>query len=462
MCDKTNIAFIFLAKSTFVFLTCLLVIGCQHTKVTHAHSDAPNSSAHSTRNTPLTPVTSSIPPLTIDNKGALNTPFAETHIGAAQFPKYLPLLKGKKVGLIVNQTSVLPPNYAGVRLHLVDALLGKGINVQKVFAPEHGFRGNKGAGEKITDNIDIATGLPILSLYGKTKKPTPKMLEDIDILVFDIQDVGVRFYTYISTMHYAMEAAAENNIPFVVLDRPNPNGRFIAGPVLEREVQSFVGIHPIPVQHGLTVGELALMIKGEQWIAQAEALQLNVISMPQYHKDMVYSLPVAPSPNLPNDNAIRMYASLCLLEPTTVSIGRGTDYPFQMLGHPALSVLLPELAKQDKLNNITPTSLPESAPYPKWQDTEIPALTLTQTKMVKRLEGFNLTWVYQIYHAMTTQEKAFITSESFFDKLAGTKRLREQLEAGVPLAEIEQSWEADLQTYKKTIKPYLLYPVGSN
>lgn len=463
MCYKTNGSFIFLTKSIFVFLTCLLVIGCQHTKVTHANSDAPNIIAHSsTRNTSPTPVALLVTPPVTDNTDALNTPFAETHIGAAQLPKYLPLLKNKRVGLIVNQTSMLPPNHAGVRLHLVDALLEKGIHVQKVFAPEHGFRGNKGAGEKITDNIDTATGLPILSLYGKTKKPTPKMLEDIDILVFDIQDVGVRFYTYISTMHYAMEAAAENNIPFMVLDRPNPNGRFIAGPVLEREVQSFVGMHPIPVQHGLTVGELALMIKGEQWIAQAEALQLKVIPMQQYHKDMVYSLPVAPSPNLPNDNAIRMYASLCLLEPTTVSIGRGTDYPFQMLGHPGLSDYLPELAKQDKLDNITPISLPESAPSPKWQDIDIPALTLTQTKMVNTLEGFNLTWVYQIYHAMTAQEKAFITSESFFDKLAGTKRLREQLEAGVPLAEIEQSWEADLQTYKKIINPYLLYPAASD
>ena len=428
---------VFSLKSIFVILTCLLVGGCQNTYLTLDASPI---------NVPST-----------DNKEDSNGVFIETNIGAAQLPEYLPLLKGKKIGLIVNQTSVLPPNSTGVRVHLVDALLAQGMNVQKVFAPEHGFRGNKGAGEKITDNIDTATGLPILSLYGKTKKPTPKMLEDIDILVFDIQDVGVRFYTYISTMHYAMEAAAENNIPFIVLDRPNPNGRYIAGPVLDKDVQSFVGIHPIPVLHGLTVGELALMIKGENWISNANNLALIVIPMQHYTKNMQYSLPVAPSPNLPNDNAVRMYASLCLLEPTTVSIGRGTDYPFQMLGHVKLAELLPNQFHKNGIETITPISLPTSSPYPKWQDTEIHALKLTSPDMVNALTGFNITWIYQLYHAMRLQEETFITSDTFFDKLAGSRKLRQDLASGVSLADIEQSWKSEIKAYQAKIEPYLLY-----
>ena len=287
-------------------------------------------------------------------------------LGAEQLERYLPQLQGKRVGLIVNQTSVLYPNTPN-SIHLVDALLQHHINVVSVFAPEHGFRGNQGAGEMIEDNIDTTTGLPIISLYGQTKAPTQAMLANIDVLVFDIQDVGVRFYTYISTMHYAMAAAAKYNVDMLILDRPNPNGQYVAGPILAPEFRSFVGMHPIPVVHGLTVGELALMIKGEHWIEHADNLTLNVISLTNYRKTDPYPLPIPPSPTLPNASSVRWYASLCLFEPTHISVGRGTALPFQMLGHPTL--IWPDAS----LTQIVPQKDPVAAPYPKWENTPLNA-----------------------------------------------------------------------------------------
>jgi uncharacterized protein YbbC (DUF1343 family) len=370
-----------------------------------------------------------------------------TNVGAAQFERYLPLLDEQRVGLVVNQTSHVSQG------HLVDVLLDKGVNITRIFAPEHGFRGNRGAGESIADSHLPASKIPISSLYGKTKKPTAQMLSDVDILVFDIQDVGVRFYTYISTMHYVLEAAAEHNKKVIILDRPNPNGQHIAGPILEPALQSFVGMHPIPIVHGLTVGELALAIKGEGWIAQASELDLRVIPVLNYHKQDAYTLPIPPSPNLPNQRAITAYASLCLFEPTTFSIGRGTVYPFQMLGHPELASLLTEPALP--LSQIMPVSMPTSAPSPKWQDQNISALVLDET-MTAELAGFNLKWVVNV--AQHLPDQAWITSPRFFDKLAGTATLRESLDDPVALEALAIQWEREINVYVERMAPYRLYP----
>ncbi|EMR04826.1 hypothetical protein ADICEAN_00097 [Cesiribacter andamanensis AMV16] len=254
-------------------------------------------------------------------------------LGAERKDLYLPLLRGKRIGLIVNHTSLVPQP-GGEALHLVDLLLKEGLQVKKVFAPEHGFRGTADAGEKILSGTDAQTGLPVVSLYGNNKKPSPEQLQDVDVLVFDIQDVGARFYTYISTMHYTMEAAAEQGKQMVVLDRPNPNGHIIDGPVLDPRFRSFVGMHPIPVVHGLTVGELAQMINGEGWLAGEKKASLTVVPLQGYTHSTPYVLPVRPSPNLPNQQSIYLYPSLCLFEGTPISLGRGTPFPFQVIGYP--------------------------------------------------------------------------------------------------------------------------------
>ena len=257
--------------------------------------------------------------------------------GADNFTTYLPLLKDKKVGIVTNQTGILTN-----KIHLVDFLLQQKINLQKIFAPEHGFRGTADAGEHVVDGKDTKTGLPIISLYGSNKKPKPEQLAGVDILIFDLQDVGARFYTYISSLHYIMEACAENNIQLIVFDRPNPNGGIVDGPILEKEFNSFVGMHPIPILHGMTIGEYAQMINGEKWLnpstSSGQTIQCNLTVIPclNYKRDMPYSLPVKPSPNLPNDQAINLYASLCLFEGTNVSVGRGTGKQFQIYGSPFL------------------------------------------------------------------------------------------------------------------------------
>mgnify|MGYP000477644530 CR=1 FL=1 len=405
-----------------------IISGCSLIANTNAHQ---NTNKNNITNSTLNPIA----------KEALR-------LGGEQSSRYYPYLKNKRVGVIVNQTSVLYPNTAQAT-HLVDALIANDINVIKVFAPEHGFRGDRGAGETIEDNIDSRTGLPIISLYGKNKAPTEQMLADVDVLIFDIQDVGVRFYTYISTMHYAMQAAAQYHIPFIVLDRPNPNGQYIAGPVLEMSLQSFVGMHPIPLVHGLTVGELAKMIQGEQWIEFADQLDLRVIPVQGYHKSMSYPLPIAPSPNLPNAQAVQWYASLCLFEPTHISVGRGTEYPFQMIGHPQLT-----LSSSPAV--VTPISMPASAPYPKWENTPLQAVLIDQYQ--PDLAGFDISLLVAMFDLARQQRIKLTTSPDFFDKLAGTKTLRHDLEKGKTAFEIVEKWQQPLAQYQQLRLPYLLYP----
>tara|TARA_Y100000588_G_scaffold14431_1_gene15529 strand:+ start:1276 stop:2430 length:1155 start_codon:yes stop_codon:yes gene_type:complete len=364
---------------------------------------------------------------------------AALQVGAEQPERYLPLLAGKQVGLVVNQTSRVK------QTHLVDFLVSRNVAVQAVFAPEHGFRGKLGAGEKVTDGTDPKTGLPIRSLYGKFKKPDQTMLNDIDLLVFDIQDVGARFYTYISTLHYVLEAAAEQGIEVIVLDRPNPNGRYVDGPLREAEFTSFVSLDPLPLLHGLTVGELATMIKGEAWINQAAQLNLTVIPVTGYNKALDYELPVAPSPNLPNSTAIRLYPSLCLFEATVVSVGRGTDWPFQVIGHN--KVALGDFT-------FTPQSMPESAPNPKLNGE----LLFGRDLRSSAIEGFNIELLYAVYQQFEEQEQPFIDRPDFFDLLSGTDKLRKQLTEGLDPAAIRTTWQPGLDAFKAQRQPYLLYP----
>ncbi|WP_187263291.1 exo-beta-N-acetylmuramidase NamZ family protein [Pontibacter beigongshangensis] len=360
--------------------------------------------------------------------------------GAAQTGRYLKLLQGKRVGLVVNQTSVIG------KTHLVDTLLSHGIRITTIFAPEHGFRGEADAGAHIKDAKDTKTGLPIISLYGSNKKPLPEQLQNVDVVVFDIQDVGVRFYTYISTMHYVMEACAENNKPLLVLDRPNPNGHYVDGPVLElkKETTSFVGMHPIPLVHGLTVGELAKMINGEKWLGGQRQCQLTVIPVANYNHKMPYQLPVRPSPNLPNAQAILLYPSLGLFEGTNVSVGRGTSTPFQVIGSPFY---------KNKDFSFTPKPMP-GAQDPPHKGKTCYGLDLTSAEQA---QPFTLSFLLEMYHNSTNQDKFFLTS-NFIDKLAGTTKLQEQIKAGKSEAEIEASWQADLAKYKTMRKRYLLYP----
>ena len=252
----------------------------------------------------------------------------EVRVGAEDVPSYLPLIQAKKVAIVANATSVVKGT------HLVDTLLTLGVEVKRVFAPEHGFRGKADAGEHVNDEVDAATGLPIISLYGKNKKPSKEQLTEIQAVVFDIQDVGVRFYTYLSTLHYVMEACAENDIPLIVLDRPNPNGFYIDGPMMESGFESFVGLHPVPLVYGMTIGEYAQMINGEGWLANGASCDLTVVKCQAYDHEILYELPIPPSPNLPNMSSVYLYPSLALFEGTVVSVGRGTDFPFQVVGHP--------------------------------------------------------------------------------------------------------------------------------
>lgn len=370
-------------------------------------------------------------------------------LGSENIHLYLESLKGKRVGLVVNQTSLLfhhnIPQNQQTPIHLVDFLIAQNIDVKVLFAPEHGIRGNKGAGEDIESGKDADTLVSIQSIYGSNKTPPDSVMKSLDVIVFDIQDVGTRFYTYISSMHYMMEAAAKHQVEFIVLDRPNPNGEFVDGPVLDMAFQSFVGMHPIPVLHGLTVGELAQMIKGEKWIENAQDLSLNVIPMTNYYKSYPYPLPVAPSPNLPNYQAIRLYASLCFFEPTAVSLGRGTDFPFQVLGHD--TVLMGNFS-------FTPISKPYAAPKPKLMDTILSGVDLRESK----IEGLDLSLFLEYYQAFKKNDKAFYTSTSYMDKLAGTDALRKSIDAGMSIEEIKQSWQADLAQYNEMKKAYLLYP----
>ena len=392
-------------------------------------------------------------------------------VGAAQFEEYLPLLEGKRVTLVVNQSSIIKNSTiksSGVKnsslepIHLVDALLSRDINVVSIMSPEHGFRGKAGAGEKIDNDVDAKTGLPIHSLYGKTKKPTDDMLANTDILVFDIQDVGVRFYTYLSTLHYVLEAAAQAHIPVIVLDRPNPNGAFTDGPILQPDYASFVGMHAIPVLHGMTLGELALMIVGEQWIAtdatdtkqpaqqyqsKPQAL-LTVIPVANYHKQMPYSLPVAPSPNLPTDAAITLYPTLCFFEGTDVSVGRGTPLPFQLIGHPVVAL-------GDESIDVAAN---QAAPSPKHNNTALKTSLFVDAPF----SGIDVEILLSAYAQFKEKGITFFTRPDFFDKLAGTDSLRQAIIAGKTSKQIQASWAEGLATFKQLRAPYLLYPATAS
>ncbi len=356
--------------------------------------------------------------------------------GADNFSVYLPLLKNKKIGIVSNQTGILSN-----KTHLVDFLLEQKINIQKIYAPEHGFRGTADAGEHIVDGKDAKTGLPIISLYGNNKKPKPEQLAGIDIMVFDLQDVGARFYTYISSLHYIMEACAENNIQLMVLDRPNPNGNIVDGPILEKEFSSFVGMHTIPTMHGMTIGEYAKMINGEKWLKNGMQCQLVVIPCLNYKRDMAYSLPVKPSPNLPNDQAINLYSSLCFFEGTNVSVGRGTEKQFQIYGSP----LLPK-------SDFSFTPKPNlGAKEPPLKDQLCYGEDLSAIAKVKQLE---LKWIIKAYQTTSDKSKFF---NDFFTKLAGTKKLQQQIEAGISETEIRNSWKKGIEDFKAMRKAYLIY-----
>ncbi len=365
-------------------------------------------------------------------------------VGANSIPEYLPLLKNKRVGIVANQTSVIFKQYPNEYVHLVDSLLNLNVSIKAVFAPEHGFRGTADAGELVKDGIDLKTGLPIISLYGKNKKPNPKQLEGIDIMIFDIQDVGARFYTYISSLHYVMEACAEQGIPVLILDRPNPNGHYIDGPVLEKEHQSFVGMHPVPVVHGMTIGEYAQMINGEGWMENEAQCELTIIPVKNYTHNTLYSLPIKPSPNLPNDQAINLYPSLCFFEGTSISIGRGTDKQFQIVGAPFYSL---------KKHSYSFTPQPnEGAKYPKHEGKVCYGYDLSQHQ---RLNTLNLSWLIEFYNINESAEAPFF--KAFFTKLAGTKLLQEQIEANWSEQKIKASWHDGLETYKKIRDQYLIY-----
>lgn len=359
--------------------------------------------------------------------------------GAEQPVKYLSHLENKKVGVVVNHTSVKGD------VHLVDFLLSEGVEVAKIFAPEHGFRGDASAGEKIEDGVDNKTGIPVISLYGETRKPTAGHLEGLDIVIFDIQDVGCRFYTYISTMHLVMEACAENEKPVLVLDRPNPNGDYIDGPVLDLEFQSFVGMHPIPVVHGCTIGELAQMINGENWLDAPRKCELIIIRTENYSHKMEYSLPVSPSPNLPNDLAIQLYPSLCFFEATSVSIGRGTNFPFQVIGgtKPSLGDF-----------TFTPRSIPGVAVNPKNEGEKCYG---TDLRKLEEVPDFTLKYFMDFYNQYENEED-FLTRERWFNLLAGTDELIEKIREGRSEEEIKKSWQPDLEKFQQLRKKYLLYP----
>ena len=367
-------------------------------------------------------------------------PSKDTILPAADRPDaYLPLLRGKKVGLVVNQTSILTQKE---NIHLVDFLLKEGIKVQKVFVPEHGFRGDADAGELVKSDTDKNTGLPLVSLYGDHKKPAETALADVDVVIFDLQDVGLRFYTYISTLHYLMEACAENNKSLIIFDRPNPNGDYIDGPILEKEYSSFVGMHPIPVVHGLTVGELAQMINGEGWLKNGVQANIQVIKAENWDHSMAYSLPVKPSPNLPNDIAIRLYPSLCFFEGTDISVGRGTYFPFQVFGAP-----------NKKLGNFTftPKSIQGMSKNPPHENKLCYGRDLRNEPLSHR---FTLAYLLEMYEK-TGKGAAFFNN--FFNKLAGTDQLQKDIIAGKSEAEIRESWQTGLEAYRQMREKYLLY-----
>lgn len=368
---------------------------------------------------------------------------AQVKNGADRLEELFPLLENKRISLVVNQTSLVQ------NVHLLDTLYNKGMHITQVFAPEHGFRGDADAGEFIKNGKDYRTQVPIISLYGKNKKPQPAQLQQTDIMIFDIQDVGARFYTYISTMFYVMQACAENNKELIILDRPNPCD-YVDGPVLDMKYKSFVGMLPIPVLHGCTIGELAQMINGEGWLGNNLQCPLKVITIEDWKHGQPYSLPVKPSPNLPNDQAIALYPSLCPFEGTSVSVGRGTDFPFQIIGSPT--------TKNLKFR-FMPHSMKGSDKHPLHQDTYCYGLNLSSEKNIPK--GFSLQYVIQFYNYFQNltkhAEKEFFTRPHWFDLLMGTNQVRLDILKNKTEEQIRSAWQKKLNQYKEIRKKYLLY-----
>ncbi len=362
-------------------------------------------------------------------------------VGAERFGEYVPLLKNKKVSILANQTSVVRDENDNL-IHLLDTLLSLNVDVVKIFSPEHGFRGNVEAGGYVNNSIDSKTNLPIVSLYGKNKKPTKQQLEDCEVILFDLQDVGCRFYTYISTLHYVMEACAENNCRLIVLDRPNPND-YIDGPVLDAKFQSFVGMHTVPVLHAMTIGEYAKMINGQGWLKDSIRCELQVIEMLGWKHDLedVYQLPVAPSPNLQTPKAIELYPSLCFFEGTKVSVGRGTETPFEIIGYPDY---------YDKTYSFTPRAIKGVSDNPMYKGKKCYGMKDLNAQKKK----LDLSFLIKMYETANKKEDFF---NSFFDKLSGTDQLRKQIEKGLSEEEINLSWQEDIEKFKKIRQKYLLY-----
>ena len=369
--------------------------------------------------------------------------------GAEQTELYLPYLKGKRIGMVVNPTSVIG------NTTLVDSLLALGVKIVKIFGPEHGFRGDASAGIHVDDSIDEKTGIPAISLYGKHHKPSKEDLADVDLMIYDIQDVGVRFYTYINTLQHVMEACAENDKELLILDRPNPNGYYVDGPILDPKLKSGIGINPIPITHGLTIAEYAQMLNGEGWLANKAICKIKIIKNANYTHAMPYVLPVKPSPNLNTPQSILLYPTLCLFEGTIISQGRGTYFPFTVLGNPDL--------KGKYKFSFTPKGIKGMSETPLHMDKDCYGLDLRQysANKIRRDAKINLAWLIEMYNAYPYKEKFFDFKQSKqmgnFDKLAGTYDLKQQIIAGKSEEEIRQSWEPGLSQYKIMRKKYLLY-----
>jgi uncharacterized protein YbbC (DUF1343 family) len=374
----------------------------------------------------------------------------EIQTGAEQTDKYLPYIKGKRIAILGNQTTVIG------RKHLVDSLRSLGFTIVKVFGPEHGFRGNASAGVRVQDEVDSATGIPVISLYGAKRKPSKEDLADVDVFIYDVQDVGCRFYTNINTLASIMEACAENNTPLLILDRPNPNGYFVDGPVLDTSLRSGIGRFPIPITHGMTVGEFAQMINGQGWLPNKLHCHIIVIPVANYNHDMSYTLPVKPSPNLNTQQSILLYPSTCLFEGTALNHGRGTYYPFTVLGAPSL--------KGKYSFSFTPISIPGMSETPLYMNEVCYGLDLRNydVSILRKTKRINLQWMKELYKAFPDKEKFFDYKQSKeignIDFRTGDKRLKQQIIDDVPDAEIYQSWEPALSNYKKMRKQYLLYP----
>ena len=365
-------------------------------------------------------------------------PKVEYVSAAQQMNDYLPLLTAKHVGVVANQTSIIGST------HLVDSLVSRGINIVKIYTPEHGFRGAADAGAKVNSGMDEKTGISIVSLYGKTKKPTPEMLQGIDVMLFDLQDVGVRFYTYISTLTYVMEACAENNIPVIVLDRPNPNGFYIDGPVLKSENQSFVGMHQVPVVYGMTIGEYGKMVNGEGWLKNGVRCELTVIPINNYNRDAIYELPVKPSPNLPNWEAVYLYPTLCFFEGSIVSVGRGTDTPFQIFGHPNMRGEY----------SFTPQSKSgASKPLLEGQRCRGENLVDYAHGYAYNDNQLQLDWIINAYNQLS--DKGFFTN--YFRLLSGDKQMQRDIENGLSAEQIRASWKDEIDDFLKIRNKYLMY-----